>query len=75
MLTNTTSKNTVVFARMNEDIVDLIRTVSEARGENMSTFVRRAVLRELAMLSYLNPAQKKALQVDFDIDEIEGEKK
>ena len=40
-----------------------LRSVSEARGEDVSDFIRRAVLKELASLSYLSKDQKKALGV------------
>ena len=53
----------IVFARIDEDTVALVKNVSDSRGENLSTFVRRAVLRELARLSYLTPEEKKALEV------------
>ena len=56
------SKN-IVFARMGEETIALVKSVSDSRGENLSTFVRRAVLRELARLSYLTPEEKKALEM------------
>ena len=42
---------------------DLLRKVSEARGEDMSDFVRRAIKRELARLSFLPEEEKKALGI------------
>ncbi len=42
---------------------DMLRKVSEARGEDMSDFVRRAIKRELARLSFLPEEEKKALGV------------
>ncbi len=53
----------IVFTQMNEEIVSLVKNVSDSRGENLSTFVRRAVLRELARLSYLTQEEKKALEM------------
>ena len=53
----------IVFARMDEETIALVKSVSNSRGENISTFVRRAVLRELARLSYLSEGVKKALEV------------
>lgn len=48
---------------MTDDLADLLREVSKARGEDVSDFVRRAILRELAQLSFLPDRQKKALGV------------
>jgi len=46
---------------MTDDLANLLREVSRARGEDVSDFVRRAILRELALLSFLPDRQKKAL--------------
>ncbi|MEM4481076.1 MAG: ribbon-helix-helix protein, CopG family [Candidatus Bathyarchaeia archaeon] len=51
----------VIYARMDENEVQLIKKVAKARGEDLSDFVRRAVKRELARLSYLSDEEKKAL--------------
>jgi uncharacterized protein (DUF1778 family) len=51
----------VIFARMDEKEVQLIKKVARARGEDLSDFVRRAVKKELARLSYLTDEEKKAL--------------
>lgn len=51
----------VVFARMKKEDIQLLKKVCEARGEDLSDFVRRAVKMELARLSYLNDEEKKAL--------------
>lgn len=48
-----------------EDIL-LLRKVCQARGENLSNFVRRAVRMELARLSFLSDEEKKALGVKED---------
>jgi len=40
---------------------ELLRKISEARGEDMSDFVRRAIKRELARLGFLPEEEKKAL--------------
>lgn len=40
---------------------ELLDRVSEARGEDLSDFVRRAIRRELASLSYYPDETKKAL--------------
>jgi hypothetical protein len=43
--------------------VELLKKVSKDRGEDVSDFVRRAVYKELASLSFLSDEQKKALGV------------
>jgi len=48
---------------MTDDLADLLREVSKARGEDVSDFVRRAILKELAQLSFLPERQMKALGV------------
>ena len=53
----------VVGVRVTEDLYSKLRTVSEARGEDVSDFIRRAILKELAYLSYLSEDQEKALGV------------
>jgi hypothetical protein len=51
----------IVFARMPEEEMNIVRDVCKSRGEGISNFVRRAVLSELARLSYLSTERKKAL--------------
>jgi uncharacterized protein (DUF1778 family) len=53
--------NPVVFARMPKEEIELVKKVAKARGEDLSDFVRRAVYKELADLSFLPNEQKKAL--------------
>ena len=48
---------------MPEPDVELLKKVSKDRGEDVSDFVRRAVYKELASLSFLSDEQKKALEV------------
>lgn len=55
--------NPVIFARMPQADVELLKKISQDRGEDLSDFVRRAVYRELASLNYLSKQQKKALGV------------
>jgi len=43
--------------------VELLKKVSHDRGEDVSDFVRRAVYKELASLSFLPAGQKKALGI------------
>lgn len=46
---------------MAENDVELIKRICEARGENLSNFIRRTIKMELARLSYLSNEEKKAL--------------
>jgi uncharacterized protein (DUF1778 family) len=48
---------------MPKEDVELLKKVSKARGEDLSDFVRRAVYKELADLSFLPEDQKKALGI------------
>jgi len=58
-----TMKNPIIFARMPQSDVELIKKISKARGEDLSDFVRRAIYKELADLSFLPDDQKKALGI------------
>jgi hypothetical protein len=55
--------NPVIFARMPQADVELLKKVSQDRGEDVSDFVRRAVYKELASLNFLTKQQRKALGV------------
>lgn len=55
--------NTVVGAKMPKKDADLLKQVCENRGENLSSFIRRAIRTELAKLSYLSDEEKRALGV------------
>ncbi len=41
----------------------MLEKVVKMRGEDVSSFVRRAIRKELASLSFLSPEEKKALGV------------
>lgn len=43
--------------------VILLRKICEARGEDVSDFIRRATQKELARLNYLTPEKRKALGI------------
>jgi uncharacterized protein (DUF1778 family) len=62
----------VVFARMKKEDVTLLKKICEARGEDISDFIRRAVYKELAALSFLSEEQKKALGVQTDTGKTSG---
>lgn len=55
--------NLVIGVRVTKDTRKLLDKVCKARGEDISDFVRRAILKELAELSFLPSEQKKALGV------------
>lgn len=48
---------------MTDTLYSQLRDVSKAREEDVSDFVRRAILKELARLGFLSPEQKKALGI------------
>jgi len=54
-------KNKLIGVKFSYGDAELIKDVSSARGEDVSDFVRRAVKKELASLSYLTGSEKKAL--------------
>ena len=47
--------------RMDKTTFGLVAEASRKREESYSTFIRRAILHELARLSFLEPAQMRAL--------------
>jgi len=53
----------IVGAKFREKDKDLLVKVCRDRREDISDFVRRAVMGELARLSYLPESEKKALGV------------
>jgi predicted DNA-binding protein len=52
-----------IFIRLPNELYILLKEVAEKRGEDMSTFTRRAILKELAELELLNEEHKKYLGV------------
>ena len=53
----------LVGAKFPDEQAELLKQVCRDRGEDVSDFVRRSVKVELARLSYLSKAEKKALGV------------
>ncbi len=53
----------IVGVRFHTEDKQLLQKVSEARGEDLSDFIRRAVRKELASLNYYSTDVKKALGV------------
>jgi hypothetical protein len=56
------SHSVIAILVAREDKV-LLEKVAKARGEDISSFIRRSYRRELASLSYLSENEKKALGV------------
>ncbi len=52
-----------VSVRLKREEKELVRRASVARGEDVSDFVRRGMLRELAILGFLAEDDTKALGV------------
>ena len=55
--------NLTIGVRIQKEDRKLLDIVCKARGEDLSDFVRRAILKELASLGFLSEDQKKALGV------------
>lgn len=53
--------NVIIGVRIPKEIKKLLERVSKNRGEDISDFVRRSILKELASLSFLSDEEKKAL--------------
>lgn len=54
-------KDKLIAAKVSFRCWKLLKKVCDYRNEDLSDFIRRAVLKELASLSYLPEEQKKAL--------------
>jgi hypothetical protein len=61
---NTSCDNTKLGAKFEESTAEQFREFCDARGQNLSSVIRRLVLEELASHSYLSEDKKKALGVD-----------
>lgn len=53
--------NTTIGVRVTEEDRKILDKVCKLRGEDLSDFVRRAILKELAELGFLSEEKKKAL--------------
>lgn len=58
------NKKKIVGVRITEVLHQQLREVSEKRGEDISSFVRRAILMELARLSLLSDEENRALGIE-----------
>ena len=56
----------IIGMRVSPELHDLVARVSKARGEGISSFARRAILKELAALSFLSDDEKKALGINTE---------
>jgi uncharacterized protein (DUF1778 family) len=56
-----------VGVRVTTELYNMLGEVCRARGEDMADFIRRAVLKELASLSFLPAVQKKALGIKTEV--------
>jgi uncharacterized protein (DUF1778 family) len=57
-----------IGVRFKDEDKKLLEKICDARGEDVSDFIRRAIRRELAALSFLSEFEKKALQTKASID-------
>jgi uncharacterized protein (DUF1778 family) len=55
--------NLTIGVRVSKEDRELLNAVCKARGEDLSDFVRRSILKELASLGFLSDDQKKALGI------------
>ena len=58
--------NVTIALRTTKNDKDLLQDVCERRGENVSSFVRRAIRTELASLSFYSDETKKALGLGIE---------
>jgi uncharacterized protein (DUF1778 family) len=61
------NRSSTVSARMSPEEVKLLRDVAKARGEGISSFIRKSIRRELAILSYLTDDDCKALAIKKEV--------
>ena len=55
--------NKIIAARFPIKDANLLKEVAKNRGQDVSNFIRFAVRKELARLSYLTTEERKALEV------------
>lgn len=53
--------NKIVGVRINQKTREILDRVCNARQENLSNFVRRAILKELGCLGFLSDEQRQSL--------------
>lgn len=60
----TVSDTVKLGAKFENDVAEKFRDFCDARGQNLSSVLRKLVLEELAAHSYLSKEKKKALGVN-----------
>jgi len=50
-----------ICLRMDEETMDILEKAAKHRRENISVFVRRAIVRDLARLGYFSEEERKAI--------------
>ena len=55
--------NTILGVRVTPEDREILEKVCKERGEDLSDFIRRAIKKELASLSYYSEDTKKALGI------------
>ena len=58
------NRKKIVGVRITETLHQQLEEVTENRGEDISSFVRRAILMELGRLSLLGDEEKRALGIE-----------
>ena len=56
----------ILGVRVEKEDKELLEQVCKARGEDLSSFIRRAIRKELASLSFYSDEVKKALGVKIN---------
>ncbi len=59
-----TATLTLLSIKVDSELKELLRTVAARRGEDPSSFARRAIKLELARMGYMSPEESKALGVN-----------
>ena len=59
----------IVCVRFNSEELTLMRKVSKTRGEDVSSFIRRAVKKELVSLGFYNEKTKRTLGISEELKE------
>jgi predicted CopG family antitoxin len=58
----------VIGVRITADIYTKLKTIANARGEDISDFIRRAILKEFAALNFLSEFESKSLGVNLKLN-------
>lgn len=58
------TENLIIGCKIDKELKELLNKVVELRGEDLSSFIRRAIKKELLELGYLTELESKALGVN-----------